>query len=240
MTTSVLAVKGLRKTYGEKVAVKGLDFQVEKGQIFGLLGPNGAGKTTTIECILGTKARDQGEVELLGRGVGPHDKNLYEHVGVQFQQDFFPDRIRLGEMCRMIAALYRNPIDYRAQLQRFGLESFVDQEVAKLSGGERQKLSVLLAMINRPEVVFLDELTTGMDPRARREIWSLLKEENERGLTIILTSHYMDEVAHLCDEILLIDRGEKRISGTVGEILEASGKASLEEAYLHFTKEGKE
>lgn len=240
MSETVLSVKHLTKNYKNLCAVNDLSLIVKKGQIFGLLGPNGAGKSTTIECILGTKKYDQGSVEILGRTMGESKREICKEIGVQFQTNFFPDRIRVGEMCEMIASLYKETVSWEELLKEFNLDDKINQDVAKLSGGERQKLSVLIALINQPKLVFLDELTTGLDPRARREVWKLLKTLQQEGLTIFLTSHYMDEVEFLCDEVVLLHKGEKVVSGTPKEIVEKSGMKSLEEAYLHYIGEENE
>lgn len=227
---SILSIKNLSKSYKHFEAVKNLSFNVEKGQIFGLLGPNGAGKTTTIECILNLKKRDSGEVLVNGGSISDY----ISEIGVQFQNSFFPDRIKVYEICEMMASLYDSPEDYTKLLKEFKLYEKRDEKVMALSGGQRQKLSVLLALINKPKLVFLDELTTGLDPEARREVWAILKELQSKGLTIFLTSHYMDEVAFLCDQLLIIKEGETVITGTPEEVIQNSGKENLEDAYLHY------
>lgn len=230
----ILTVTNLTKKYKEKIAVSKLNLAVEKGEIFGLLGPNGAGKSTTIECILGTKAKDEGQVELLDQKLGSYNKRLFQQIGVQFQASHYPDRIKVKEMCAMVTSLYSDTVDWHTLLQEFSLEDKQNQMVSSLSGGERQKLSVVLALINAPKIVFLDELTTGLDPQARREVWHYLKQLQERGVTIFLTSHYMDEVEVLCNRVVIINNGAEVISGTPAEIIRKSGAKNLEEAYLHY------
>lgn len=230
---TLVSVRGLTKRYGPLTALEGLDLDVRRGEIFGLLGPNGAGKTTTLECILGTRASDAGVVRLLGQSPEKDRKTLFERVGVQFQASSYPDRIRVKEMCRLTAGLYRSVPEWKTLLDRFSLAEKSHSYVADLSGGERQKLSVVLALIHRPEVVFLDELTTGLDPLARREVWNYLLRLREEGLTIFLTSHYMDEVTFLCDRICILDRGQTVAEGTPADVVRQTGAANLEEAYIY-------
>ncbi len=240
MQKIVLSVKNLTKYYKDLCAVNNLSLEVKEGQIFGLLGPNGAGKSTTIDCILEMKNYDKGNIEILGMKIVESKKEICKAIGVQFQKNFFPDRIRVGEMCEMIAALYKDTIDWKSYLKQFGLSDKTNHEVAKLSGGERQKLSVLIALMNKPKLVFLDELTTGLDPKARREVWRLLKLLKQNGLTIFLTSHYMDEVEYLCDEVIIMNKGNKVVQGTPKEIVTKSGLSNLEDAYLHYIGEENE
>lgn len=231
----VLQVQNLSKNYGGVTAVNGLSLSVARGEVFGLLGPNGAGKSTSIECMLGVKKANAGTVRVLG--INPYEKRkqLFESVGVQFQETGYQDKIRVGEVCRMTAALYRQPADWQKLLEVFDIQGFEKQEVSQLSGGERQRLSVLLALIPNPELVFLDELTTGLDTRARREVWHYLKELKKDGLTIVLTSHFMDEVEVLCDRALILKKGKTQICGTIEAIIAKSPCGCFEDAYLWFT-----
>ena len=231
----VLQVQTLSKSYGSVAAVSGLSLSVARGEVFGLLGPNGAGKSTSIECMLGVKKASAGTVEILEINPSEGRKTLFERVGVQFQETGYQDKIRVEEVCRMTAALYRKPADWQRLLAVFDIQGLEKQEVSQLSGGERQRLSVLLALIPNPELVFLDELTTGLDTRARREVWQYLKELKKGGLTIVLTSHFMDEVEVLCDRALILKKGEPQICGTIEEITEGSPCSCFEEAYLWYT-----
>ena len=231
----VLQVQNLSKSYGSVAAVSGLSLSVARGEVFGLLGPNGAGKSTSIECMLGVKKASAGTVEILGINPSEGRKTLFERVGVQFKETGYQDKIRVEEVCRMTAALYRKPADWQRLLAVFDIQGLEKQEVSQLSGGERQRLSVLLALIPNPELVFLDELTTGLDTRARREVWQYLKELKKGGLTIVLTSHFMDEVEVLCDRALILKKGEPQICGTIEEITEGSPCSCFEEAYLWYT-----
>lgn len=231
----VLSVSGLTKTYGETIAVKDLDLEISSSEIFGLLGHNGAGKTTTIECILNTREKDYGNITLLGLNIKKDRKRIFEQVGVQMQETHFQDKIKVKEICETTAALYSNPLDYNQLLKDFSLDEKKNKYVSELSGGQKQKLSVLLALLPDPQLLFLDELTTGLDPKARREIWKYLELQKRNGKSILLTSHYMDEVQYLCDRICILKNGSPQITGTTQEVILKSGTQTLEEAYLFYT-----
>lgn len=237
MSNAALSVKSLRKMYNGIPAVDGLDLEVAEGEVFGLLGHNGAGKSTAIECMLGIREPDAGTVTLLGLNPALDRKTLFAKVGVQFQDSHYPEKIKVGEMCELTHALYPDPADWQELLDVFGLAPMRNRLVSQLSGGERQKLSVLLSLMPNPRLVFLDELTTGLDPKARREIWSRLQALKSEGLTIVLTSHYMDEVETLCDRICLLKQGRPLITGTVQTVIGCSPYQELEEAYLWFMGE---
>jgi ABC-2 type transport system ATP-binding protein len=234
---AAVSVSGLMKSYKEVKAVDNVSFDIKSGEIFGLVGHNGAGKSTTIECILGTKDMDGGTVEVLGMNPRKQRRQLYERVGVQFQQSNYQDKIRVDEVCELTTALYSRPSDWKELLKTFGLEELKKHTVSELSGGERQKLSVLQALIPNPELVFLDELTTGLDTGARREVWKQLAQLKKKGLTILLTSHYMDEVEALCDRVCILKRGRIAVMGTVKEVTGQSPYSSFEEAYLWYSGE---
>lgn len=219
----MLEMRGLTKRYGEKSAVNDVNIEVRKGEIFGLLGPNGAGKSTTIECALGIKKRDEGTVTLLGMEPGRNRRELFKRVGVQFQQSAYQDRIQVREACVLISSLHEKPLPYKQLLTDFGLADKEKQMVGSLSGGERQKLSVILALLPDPEMVFLDELTTGLDPSARRDMWKYIRYLQERGITVFLTTHYMEEAQHLCDRVCMLDRGRIVIQDTVPNVIDACG-----------------
>lgn len=236
--TKIIEVQQIQKKYLAKEVLKNLTFEVKQGEFYGLLGANGAGKSTTIDCILGLRKVDQGSIYLLGKKIGNKQrKALFEKIGVQFQQAHYPDKITVAEMCRLTASYYEQPQPWDQLLKDFGLAGKEKQKVTHLSGGEQQKLSVLLTLIPKPKVVFLDELTTGLDTIARRQVWQLLKKLKEQGLTILLTSHYMDEVEALCDRIGIIVNGEIMVEGTVAEVKTQTKKETLEEAYLWYTGE---
>jgi ABC-2 type transport system ATP-binding protein len=229
-----IRIAGLRKSYGALAAVDGIDLKVGRGEIFGLLGPNGAGKSTTIECALGTRKRDSGEVLLLGLDPERDRRRLFERVGVQFQESGYQDKIRVGELCELSAALYSSAADWRILLARFGLGGKERKAVSELSGGQRQRLAVVLALLPNPELLFLDELTTGLDPKARREIWAYIKALKAEGVTVFLSSHYMDEVEFLCDRIAILKEGKIVALGTPAELIERNETRNLEEAFLRY------
>lgn len=232
----VIRVENLSKAYGGTQAVKDLSFCVRKGGVLGLLGANGAGKSTTIECILGTREIDGGDVSVLGMAPKTDRRKLFERVGVQFQEANYQENIRVLELCEVTASLYKNPADYEILLSRFGIAGKGRSLVKELSGGQKQRLFIVLALISDPEVVFLDELTTGLDARARRDVWQSLIELKERGLSILLTSHFMDEVEVLCDEVCILKEGRTVFYGTVEEAIEKSPHEDLESAYLWYTE----
>lgn len=235
--SACIEVNGLTKAFHGRTVVDGLSFEVQTGEVFGLLGHNGAGKSTTIDLLLGLKKADRGCGTIFGMEPGKNRKRVFERVGVQLQSSNYRNNIRVDEICQQKAALYGNPADYHELLKFFSLEQFEKSQVNKLSGGERQRLSVALALINHPEIVFLDELTTGLDTAARRDVWKRLKELKEKGTTIFLTTHYMEEAERVCDRICLIKDGKKVIEGTVKEVIENSPYENLEEAYLWYMGE---
>lgn len=227
----------LTKGIGGRNIINQLSFTIRKGEVFGLLGPNGAGKTTTIETLLGIKRPDLGSAKILGFDPRKQRREVFERVGVQLQSSSYQNNIRVGELCRELSSLYKQPRSYRELLSLFKLERFESQFVDKLSGGERQKLSIVLALIPNPEIIFLDELTTGLDTEARRSVWQTLLKLKETNLTIFLTTHYMEEAETLCDRLLLIKRGNIVAEGSISELLEESSQNSLEEAYLWYVGE---
>ncbi|KAB1434466.1 ABC transporter ATP-binding protein [Candidatus Galacturonibacter soehngenii] len=235
-----IEVNKLCKSYANVRVLDEVSFQISRGEVFGLLGANGAGKSTTIECILGTKKQDSGFVAVLGMNPQKERKKLFERVGVQFQEGNYQERISVDELCKVSNSLYKNPLDYLELLKQFGLMEKQKSLVSELSGGQRQRLFIVLSLIPNPEVVFLDELTTGLDPRARREVWKILLKLKEQGLTIFLTSHYMDEVEALCDKIMILKKGKTIFYGSVKEAISSSPFNQLEDAYLWYTKEEEE
>ena len=237
MSEQCIQVKKLTKSFSGRKVINELSFEVNKGEVFALLGHNGAGKSTVIDLILGLKSPDEGNTTILGMDAAKHRKKVFEKVGVQLQHTEYQNMMTVEEACIEYASLYKKPSDYKALLHSFGLSDLKKSYINKLSGGEKQKLSVVLALIGNPEIVFLDELTTGLDVAARREVWRTLKHLKEKGLTIFLTTHYMEEAQALCDHVCIIKSGEKVIEGTIAEIVKASGKTDLEEAYLYFMGE---
>ena len=196
---TAIKVEQLSKSYGNLLAVDKISLSVKCGTVYGLLGANGAGKSTMIECILGTKRADSGTVSVLGFNPQKDRRRLFQKVGVQFQESDYQPEIKVSELCDETACLYEAPADWRKLCEQFGIGNKVDRAVKNLSGGERQRLFIVLALIPNPELVFLDELTTGLDAKARRDVWKILSELKSNGLTIFLTSHFMDEVEALCD-----------------------------------------
>ncbi len=204
----VIQVSGIRKTYGRTVAVDEVSFEVNDGEIFGLIGPNGAGKTTTMECIEGIRKPDRGSISVLGLDPFRQVYKLQERIGVQLQQAQLQKRIKVWEAVDLWASLYRKKsIDGERLLEQLGLIDKRDAWFMNLSGGQKQRLFIALALINDPEVVFLDELTTGLDPQARRAIWELVRGIRERGKTVFLTTHLMEEAERLCDRVAIIEHG---------------------------------
>lgn len=233
----VIKVEHLSKAYGGLIAVNNLSFSVKSGTVFGLLGANGAGKSTTMECVLGIKKSDGGVMSVLGLNPNDNRKELFEQVGVQFQEANYQENIKVGELCEITACLYKNPMDFGRLLTEFGIADKRKTLVKDLSGGQKQRLFIILALIPNPKVVFLDELTTGLDARARRDVWQILKKLKGKGITILLTSHFMDEVEVLCDIICILKKGEPVFYGTVAEAVENSSYDKFEDAYLWYTDE---
>ncbi|MGN0169520.1 MAG: ABC transporter ATP-binding protein [Lachnospiraceae bacterium] len=234
---TAIKVEQLSKSYGNLPAIDRISLSVECGTIFGLLGANGAGKSTTMECILGTKPMDSGAVTILGNDPRKDRKNLFQKIGVQFQESDYQPEIRVSELCEETACLYKNPSDWRELCAQFGIGDKMGCAVKNLSGGERQRLFIVLALIPNPQLVFLDELTTGLDAKARRDVWKTLSELKRKGLTVFLTSHFMDEVETLCDEICILKQGKVVFRGTVEQAKETSGCIKFEDAYLMLSGE---
>jgi ABC-2 type transport system ATP-binding protein len=219
----VIEVNNLIKNYGKIKAVDGVSFDVNEGEIFGMVGPNGAGKTTTIECIEGLRKPDEGIINVLNLNPSTDREKFYEKVGVQLQETNYQDKIKVYEICELFASLYKKPLNYTDLLKRFGLYDFKNGFVMKLSGGQKQKLSIILALISNPEIIFLDEITTGLDPKARRDMWEIVKELKNEGKTIFLTTHYMEEAEFLCDRVAIIDKGKIVELDTPEKLIEKSG-----------------
>jgi ABC-2 type transport system ATP-binding protein len=202
-----VSVRNLRKTYGPVVAVDDMSFTVAAGEIFGVLGPNGAGKTTTVECAIGLRTPDAGTVALMGLDPRADRDRVHEIVGVQLQAGALPAKLRVGEILDMYRSFYRDPADVGDLVEVLGLAGKLGDYYRSLSGGQRQRLSVALALVGRPQIAVLDEMTTGLDPRARRDAWELIERVRGQGVTIILVTHFMAEAERLCDRVALIDAG---------------------------------
>jgi ABC-2 type transport system ATP-binding protein len=206
--TTVIQANHLSKTYGKTVAVDDLSLEVREGEIFGMVGPNGAGKTTTIECLEGLRRSDSGEIRVLGLDPVRQDRELRYRIGTQLQKSQLPDQLTVGEALDLFASFYPNPAPWPDLLARLGLMEKKNAWFSKLSGGQQQRVFIALALINRPQLVFLDELTTGLDPQARRSIWDLVREVRAGGCTVFLTTHFMEEAETLCDRVMIIDHGK--------------------------------
>ncbi|MBK1788505.1 ABC transporter ATP-binding protein [Prauserella cavernicola] len=204
----IIDVQRLHKRYGDKVAVEDVSFSVERGEIFGILGPNGAGKTTTVECLEGLRKPDGGAVSVLGLDPQRDTTELRQRLGVQLQESELPERLKVGEALDLYSSFYRNPANPDELLDILGIADKRDTAYKKLSGGQKQRLSIALSLIGNPEVAVLDELTTGLDPQARREVWDLIEHVRASGVTIVLVTHFMEEAERLCDRLALIDSGK--------------------------------
>ncbi|HXY46342.1 MAG TPA: ABC transporter ATP-binding protein [Thermoplasmata archaeon] len=210
----IVAVQHLVKRYGDLVAVNDVSFSIRKGEIFGIVGPNGAGKTTTVECISGLRVPDSGQIFVDGLSPRTDRKKMREFVGVQLQEGALPPIITVGEAVELFASFYRDPLTPDRLLESLGIGELKQKQFQKLSGGQKQRLSIALALVGNPRIAILDELTTGLDPEARRETWDLIEHIRERGVTVILVTHFMDEAERLCDRLALIDHGVVRVLDT--------------------------
>ena len=204
----IVTVRDLRKRYGEIEAVAGISFEVQKGEVFALLGPNGAGKTTTVEILEGLRSADGGSATVAGIDVTKDPAGVKSRIGVQLQQSAFPENFLAHELVELFALFYERKVDSYALLRAVGLEEKKNQKSEKLSGGQKQRLSIAIALVNEPQVLFLDEPTTGLDPQARRNLWELIREIQRRGTTVFLTTHYLDEAEVLCDRVAIMDGGK--------------------------------
>ncbi|AGL19621.1 ABC transporter ATP-binding protein [Actinoplanes sp. N902-109] len=202
---TVIDVDHLQKRYGDHLAVRDVSFSVEAGEIFGILGPNGAGKTTTVECICGLRTPDGGTIRVFGRE--PHEPELRTRIGVQLQESHLPEKMTVREALELWSAFYPDPADWRTLAGDLGLDGKLKERFGRLSGGQKQRLSIALALIGNPRIAILDELTTGLDPQARRDTWDLIESIRDRGVTLVLVTHFMEEAERLCDRLAVIDAG---------------------------------
>ncbi|MCT1576881.1 ABC transporter ATP-binding protein [Oceanobacillus kimchii] len=233
----VLHVENLSVTYRAKKAVNNVSFHLQSGEVIGILGANGAGKSSLIEAILGINPSNAEKLTVLGKSPVHQRNEVFQKVGVQFQQTNFQDKITVKEAIEQFHSLYKQTMNISTLLMVFELQDKEYQLVSSLSGGERQRLAVILALLPNPELVFLDELTTGLDTRARHLLWKQLVQLKSNGLAIVLTSHYMDEVEALCDRIIILKKGTVMFDGTITEAIQTSNKDSLEDAYLYYSGE---
>jgi ABC-2 type transport system ATP-binding protein len=220
---SIVKVEGLRKTYGTTIAVDEISFEVNQEEIFGMVGPNGAGKTTTIECLEGLRKPDRGQVTVLGVDPQHESHFLHIHAGMQLQQSNLPERMKVWEALDLYSSFYRNSANWEELLVQLGLEEKRNTPFAKLSGGQKQRLFIALALLPDPQLIFLDELTTGLDPQARHAIWELVREVRTKGKTILLTTHYMEEAEQLCDRVAILDHGRIVAMDTPAELIHNLG-----------------
>ncbi|MBZ3915189.1 ABC transporter ATP-binding protein [Streptomyces acidiscabies] len=223
----VIEVTDLRKTYGAHRAVDGVSFAVEEGEIFGVLGPNGAGKTTTVECVEGLRVPDAGRVRVAGLDpVAEHEK-VAQVLGAQLQEGELQAKLTVREALELYASFYTRPADWRPLAERLGLTGKLTTRFGKLSGGQKQRLFIALALIGNPQVVVLDELTTGLDPRARRDTWELIEDIRANGVTVLLVTHFMEEAQRLCDRIAVIDKGRVAALDTPAGLIRRSAGATV-------------
>ena len=219
----VVTVQHLVKRYGHRIAVDDVSLSIREGEIFGIIGRNGAGKTTTVECISGLRAPDSGSISVYGHSPQKDRNRIRELVGVQLQESALPPRLTVGEAVRLFASFYPNPLDPDQLLESLGIGQIDRSQFKSLSGGQKQRLSIALALVGNPRLAILDELTTGLDPEARRETWSLIERMRDRGVTVILVTHFMDEAEKLCDRLALISRGTVRTLDTPEAIAATAG-----------------
>jgi ABC-2 type transport system ATP-binding protein len=223
MATKAVEVRDLVKNYGAVEAVRGLSLEIEAGECFGLLGPNGAGKTTTVEILEGLLPPTAGDVAVLGRRWGADDHEIRERLGVCLQQTVLSDKLQVGETVSLFRAFYREGRDPREVIEDVGLQEKSRARVGTLSGGQKQRLAVACALVGDPELLFLDEPTTGLDPQSRRQVWDIVNAYKRRGRTVVLTTHYMDEAEKLCDRIAVVDHGKVIARGTPRELIRSLG-----------------
>jgi ABC-2 type transport system ATP-binding protein len=218
-----VVVQHLVKRYQDLVAVDDVSLSIRPGEIFGIIGPNGAGKTTTVECISGLRVPDSGSVSVYGLSPQRERNRIREFVGVQLQESALPPRLKVGEAVRLFASFYPNPLDANDLLETLGIKKIENSIFKTLSGGQKQRLSIALALVGNPKIAILDELTTGLDPEARRETWAIIERMRERGVTVILVTHFMDEAERLCDRLALINHGAVRALDTPEAIAATAG-----------------
>jgi ABC-2 type transport system ATP-binding protein len=232
---TIVEVNNLTKRYGDLTAVNGISFAIEKGEIFGLLGPNGAGKTTTVEMIEGLRKPDSGTIRICGMEVTGKSDRVKEVIGVQLQSTTIYDKIRVGEAISLFGSYYKKPLPTTEILDKVSLRDKNRSFVVSLSGGQKQRLAIAMAMVHDPEVLFLDEPTTGLDPQARRNVWDMIKGLKEQGKTIVLTTHYMEEAEKLCDRVGIMDMGRIIAIGTPENLI---ARQNLESAVEFVTPNG--
>lgn len=249
MSRPIVKVTKLQKTYGDKQVVKGISFEVQKGEIFGILGPNGAGKTTTLEMLEAMRPIDGGKAEIDGIDVAEHPRDIKRIIGVQPQAPAFQDKSKLTETIELFAAAYGERVDVMEFLNDVSLGEKANEFTENLSGGQKQRLSIAAALVHNPKVFFMDEPTTGLDPQARRNLWELVQHVRDKGVTVIMTTHYMDEAELLCDRVAIMDNGEiktidtpknliKQLLGRGFKKQQQVQQANLEDVFIDLTGKG--
>ena len=223
LTSTVIDVANLRKTYRSTIAIDDVSFQVNDGEIFGLLGPNGAGKTTTVECLQGLRHQDSGTIRVLGLDPQADATNLKKQIGSQLQESALPDRIKVWEALDLFASTSAGSVNWSTLIEQWGLKEKRNAAFGTLSGGQRQRLLIALALVNNPKIVFLDEMTTGLDPAARHVTWDLIKAIRDRGTTVILVTHFMDEAENLCDRLAIMNSGKITAMDTPQKLINTYG-----------------
>lgn len=229
---NIIQVNHLSVKYRDIVAVDDVSFEVRENEIFGMIGPNGAGKTSLVEAIEGLRDTSSGEISILGMNPKADRIQLYNEIGVQLQQTSYPDQAKVEDICKLFSSFYDNPAPYDRLLSDMRLDRRRKTYINKLSGGEKQKLSILLSLLGSPKIVFWDELTTGLDPLARHEVWDMIREYKKDGLTILLITHFMDEIESLCDRVALMKAGKMIYIGTPKEVIENFQAKNLDEVFL--------
>ncbi len=229
---SIIQVNHLSVKYRDIVAVDDVSFEVRENEIFGMIGPNGAGKTSLVEAIEGLRDTSSGEISILEMNPKADRIKLYNQIGVQLQQTSYPDQAKVEDICKLFSSFYDNPAPYDRLLSDTRLDRQRKTYINNLSGGEKQKLSILLSLLGSPKIVFWDELTTGLDPLARHEVWDMIREYKKDGLTIVLVTHFMDEIESLCDRVALMKAGKMIYIGTPKEVIENFQAKNLDEVFL--------
>jgi ABC-2 type transport system ATP-binding protein len=220
---TVIRCENVTKSYGDLRAVDGVSLEVRQGEIFGMIGPNGAGKTSLLECIEGLRSRDGGTIEVLGLDPEKDVTEVRERTGLQLQTSALPSRIKVGEALELFSSFYRNPADWRRILASLELSEKEGAYVEKLSGGQRQRVFIALALVNNPEILFVDEITTGLDPQTRHRVWDVIRSIRDAGTTVVLTTHFMEEAERLCDRVAIVDRGRIVAVDTVPNLIAKLG-----------------
>ncbi len=223
----VVTVQHLVKKYGDFVAVDDVSLSIHRGEIFGIIGPNGAGKTTMVECISGLRAPDSGSIDIYGFSPDKDRDRIRDFLGVQLQESSMPPRLKVKEALELFASFYPNPINPDNLLETLGIRNVRNSIYRKLSGGQKQRLSIALALVGNPKIAILDELTTGLDPEARRETWALIEQVRDRGVTVVLVTHFMDEAERLCDHLALINHGNLIVVDTPEAIAAQAGESRV-------------